>query len=252
MVTYLSGQGILNLGERGSNGYVKGYDDVGNAPMLEVQTEVKQVDHFESRSGIRAKDSILYTEVGAMLKISLDEFTAKNFGRMLAGTVNTVSGSSVTGETISSTGVVAGQKLHTKYSDISSVTVKDSAGSPATLTGGGTDYTIYDAKRGILLINNVSGFTQPFKVDYTYAAQTDMAGLTDLTKEYALLFEGIDTANQNQKFTLWVHKIKIKPGTVVALINQEYSKSDLELEMLYDADKANGTSWSGFFHIQRH
>lgn len=245
-------QGIVLIGERGSNGYPKGLDDVGNVPEFTLQTEVDQVDHFESRTGLRAKDAILYTQSSAMLSMTMDDFANKNLARILAGAVNTSSGSSVTGEILSSTGVVAGQYLKTKFPDISAVTIKDSAGTPATLTGGGTDYTIADAKRGIILINSVGSYVQPFTIDYTYASSTRVDALVDLTKEYTVVLQGIDTAQSNAKCTITVHKVKIRPGTELPLINDEFGQYSVEMDVLYDTARANSTTNSGYFKIEYH
>lgn len=244
-------QGIVLIGERGTNGYPKGLDDIGNVPEFTIQTEVDQVDHYESRTGLRAKDAILYTQSGAMLSLTMDDFANKNLARILAGAVNTQSGSSVTGEIFSSTGVVAGQYLKTAYPDISSVTIKDSAGTPATLSIN-THYIIADAKRGIIYIVNVGSFTQPFTIDYTYASSTRVDALVDLTKEYTVALQGIDTAQANAKCTVTIHKVKIRPGTELPLINNEFGQYQVEMDVLLDTARANSTTNSGYFKIEYH
>jgi|SRR6266850_1168618 len=78
--------------------------------------------------------------------------------------------------------VTAGQTVTLALLLALGVTVKDSAGSPATLAPG-TDYS-WVASTAALTINNIAGFTQPFLVSYTAVTVTACEVLLLKTMNY--------------------------------------------------------------------
>jgi hypothetical protein len=115
--------------------------------------------------------------------------------------------------------------LKTNYDDISSVVVKDSAGSPATLTLT-TDYIVLDAEAGLIQLVNVGGYTQPFKVSYSYSAQKRITALSSTDKFWSLFMKGINTVN-NDDMTARLFKLRFSPAETLALLQSEFGRLQL-------------------------
>src|SRR5580765_685836 len=71
---YHIGKGIVSFKEAGASTYT----DLGNAPSFVYTPNVEKKEHFSSREGIKTKDFTAITQVGATIKLSLDEITALN------------------------------------------------------------------------------------------------------------------------------------------------------------------------------
>jgi hypothetical protein len=77
--------------------------DLGNIINFSISNEVTKKDHFKNRGGRRTKDKTIITQVGATIKFTLDEITAKNIALFALGEVETNSDGSVTIEGLSKT-----------------------------------------------------------------------------------------------------------------------------------------------------
>jgi hypothetical protein len=80
---YHIGKGIVSFKETGTTGFV----DLGNAPSFIYTPTVTKKEHFSSREGIKTKDFTAITEVGATVKVTLDEITAENLAMFALGTL---------------------------------------------------------------------------------------------------------------------------------------------------------------------
>jgi hypothetical protein len=70
---YHIGKGIVSFTETGGSSI-----DLGNAPSFVYTPTVEKKEHFSSREGVKTKDFTAITQVGATIKISLDEITGPN------------------------------------------------------------------------------------------------------------------------------------------------------------------------------
>jgi hypothetical protein len=85
---YHIGKGIVSFKESGGSSFV----DLGNAPSFIYTPKVTKKEHFSSREGVRTKDFTAITEIGATIKVTLDEITAENLsmfalGDLIGGTI---------------------------------------------------------------------------------------------------------------------------------------------------------------------
>lgn len=71
---YYVGRGYLSMKLAGESVY----KDCGNCTAFEFQAQPTLLNHFSSRQGVRTKDLVVVTELSATLKMSLEEFTARN------------------------------------------------------------------------------------------------------------------------------------------------------------------------------
>jgi hypothetical protein len=155
---------------------------------LDRKTEVIK----ESCSGGRLDLMEYETEKSASIELELQQFDTDMLSMALYGAGVAVTGSTVTGETMPT--VAVNEFYHTRHPKISAVTVKDSAGTPATLVLN-TDYSIDSADYGRIKILDLDSYVQPLKIDYTYAGRTRVKpfSITGVTR--GIIFDGQSTAD---------------------------------------------------------
>jgi hypothetical protein len=117
------------------------------------------------------------------------------------------------------------------------VTVKDSGSTPATLVSG-TDYKVYPEQGAIELLN-VTGFTQPFKVDYSYGAAKRLAMFKTAQPEVWLRFDGLNTADSNKRVIVDLYRVVLNPTKDFSLIGDDIQKFELDGRVLADLSKAD-------------
>jgi hypothetical protein len=70
--------------------------DLGNVINFSISNDITKKDHFKNRGGRRTKDKTITTQVGATVKFTLDEITAKNISLFALGDVEEGSGGELT------------------------------------------------------------------------------------------------------------------------------------------------------------
>jgi len=71
---YHIGKGIVSFKETGGSTFT----DLGNSPSFIYSPSVEKKEHFSSREGVKTKDFVAITQVGATIKFTLDEITGDN------------------------------------------------------------------------------------------------------------------------------------------------------------------------------
>lgn len=61
--------------------------DCGNVTEFTFEMKPTRLEHYSSRVGVRTKDMVVVTELAATLTVIMEEFTARNMGFALLGTV---------------------------------------------------------------------------------------------------------------------------------------------------------------------
>lgn len=125
---YYSGQGVVLVGRRGSDGKPTGLRPVGNVPDLKIAVATSVLEHKESTTGQRGTDLRLTTETKCNLNFTLENFKAKNLADALRGAFTEVVGASVTDQAIK---FYAGMVSAVGRIRISAVAVEQS-GTPLT------------------------------------------------------------------------------------------------------------------------
>jgi hypothetical protein len=95
---YHIGKGVVSFKETGQ----PTYRDLGNAPSFIYTPKVTKKEHFSSREGVRTKDFTAITEIGATIKVTLDEITPENLaifalGDLTGGTITGLTKAEFTG-----------------------------------------------------------------------------------------------------------------------------------------------------------
>lgn len=242
-MSYFSGQGRVYLAGRDANGNPLALRWVGNVPDLKVSLNVETIEHKESYSGQRLTDLQLIKGKDGEFSCSLEEISIENLELSLYGTTSSVTAGSVTDEALP-TGVAANESRLLAHQIVSGVVIQDSATTPATLTEG-THYKVH-AAQGAIEFLNVTGFTQPFKVDYDYGAAKTIAMFRSAQPEVWLRFDGINTADSNRPVILDLYRVAINPTKDLSLISDELQRFELSGRVLADATKASDAQLGQF------
>lgn len=205
---------------------------------IELGREV--VEHVSKRTAIAGKDLKVTRMLSASLKMTVATHTKELLATYLYGTVNAVTGGAFTNVAFENTAITAGQivRIPGGRKHITSLVIKDSAGSPATLTLG-THYEVVDLDAGLVKFINVTGFTQPFTASGNEGAGSRVSLLTQRVLEKHLLFKGINIANDDKVVLVDLYRVQIEPASSWTLINDGNNVNSYEIngEVLIDSLK---------------
>lgn len=247
---YFSGQGKLFIGTRQANGSAGVFRYVGNVPELKIGLETSVIEHKESTSGQRLSDQRLITEDKASVEFPFEDFKKENLAVALYGVATNEAASNVTAEAFPNL-VANDDYVRLEFPNVSSVVIKDSAGTPATLVLD-TDYAIESAAHGMIQILNVGTFVQPFKADYSYATHDYVAMFSQAPPERWLRFEGLNTSDTNKPVLIELYRVFLDPLAELDAIIDEFGKMALKGSVLYDSTKVGNArlgQFGRFVHI---
>jgi hypothetical protein len=235
-MAYFSGQGRVYIGQRDSNGNPLALRWLGNVPSLKIQLKTETMEHKEAYSGQRFTDLQLIKSKDGEFSATVEDFSLENLELTLYGQTSAVAAGTVTNEALP-TGAVAGSLYLLANQFVSAVTVKDSGSTPATLVSG-TDYKVHPEQGAIELLN-VTGFTQPFKVDYSYGAAKRLAMFKTAQPEVWLRFDGLNTADSNKRVIVDLYRVVLDPTKDFSLVGDDIQKFELDGRVLADLSKSD-------------
>lgn len=88
---YTLGKGIPYFSRKNSDGSYQGHRDLGNCPAFSTSLSLDVLEHYSSRSGMKAKDLKLVQTATPMVKFTLDEPNMENIALLNMGSVTAVS-----------------------------------------------------------------------------------------------------------------------------------------------------------------
>jgi len=236
MSYYASFQGRVYLGKRDIDGNPIEVRSPGNVADLKLSLKTDVLEHYESQSGQRSLDHRMIKSKSATINLAIEEFTKENLALALYGTHVATTGGSVTDEPIGGATPVVGDRYFLAHPKVSTLIVKDSAATPATLTLG-THYTT-DTDFGAIQFLDTATLTAPFKASYAFGDVSEIGIFTQPLPERYLRLEGLNTAQGNAKVLVELYRVAFDPLKELALISTEYNKFDLEGSLLADSSKA--------------
>ncbi|HRJ90429.1 MAG TPA: hypothetical protein PLX39_17265 [Pyrinomonadaceae bacterium] len=212
-MAYFLGRGCVYIGERSASGAFNKVQEF-HCPELEVEVTNEKAEHYNSCNALKVKDLSIATQVDAKCRMVLDTHDPKILAIALGGEYTEIE----TGATFSAlpfpAAIVAGDILPVPgaYTNLASLTITDSAGSPATLTAG-TNYTA-DLNKGLVTFINVTGFTQPFKAAGAENDPLDAVSIGTVEQiERFIRFVGVNIATDaNTPVTLDLWRASINPS----------------------------------------
>lgn len=235
MSLYASFQGRVYLGARDASGNPIQVRSPGNVADLKLSLKTEVLEHFESQSGQRSLDHRMVKTKSASISLAIEEFTQENLALALYGTHVATASGTVTDEPIGGATPVIGDRYFLAHPKVSSLVVKDSAGTPSTLVLG-TNYTA-DTDFGAIQFLSVTGLTAPFKASYAFGDVSEIGIFTQPLPERFLRLEGLNTAQGNAKVLVELYRVAFDPLKELALISNDYNKFELEGSLLADPSK---------------
>lgn len=243
MTWKFSPQGILMLAPRIISGGLSkpgAFVATGCADDLDMALAQTEWKHQETCSGQRATDATGVSEQSLTISGGLTDFSPNNISLALNGTITAaaVTTTAVTNEAFPA-GLIVGDIIQlgatSPADNITSATIVDSNGTPATLAAG-TDYTL-DAATGAVTILNLGAYTQPFKANYTRQNSQKISIFTAAQVERWARFAAVDTQNGNRKSMIHLYRIKVKPTSSFPLLAKELAVLPFSAEALVDDSK---------------
>lgn len=228
---YFSGQGVVLLGDRDSNGNPAGLVEVGNVSSLKIAVATSVLEHKESQTGQRAIDLRLTTETKANMSMVLENFNARNLSEALRGTMSSLAGAAVVAEPITG---YWGKITPLSHMKVSAVAVKRGA---TTLTAYVNDSTAYDYKLNTdggsiklndgaataLTANATTGGLVPTAVTVGASTSITVTAPAIVVGQYVAVsgFAGADAALLNNK----AHRVLTNSGTVITVATDTSGKT---------------------------
>jgi hypothetical protein len=207
---------------------------VGNMPELQLQISSESTDHFESKTGMRAKDAVLRKQTGVSISGTLEEVTKENLAMVLSGKSIQVAASTITDQAIGA--VKAGEMVDLGIRNLTGVSFKGPADAAITAD----KYTL-DEVFGTVIFNE----------EITDVKWSGAAGaITRTTIADNVGGEGVDTY-QGDKVAVTLWRLELSPDTEFDLIHEDFASYNIEGECLADITKANDAELSIFGHIDR-
>jgi hypothetical protein len=236
------GHGEAWLATRTAGGLASDFDvALPEINSLSIAIERETVEHVSKRTSIASKDlkvSRLMTMSGT---INCSTHTKEMLALYLYGNVAADAGGTFTDVAFADTTIVNGQivPLPNDITHASSIVIKDSTGSPITLTLG-TDYEIIDADAGLIHFLDISGHTQPYLASGTEGAGSSVGLLTQRVYEKWLRFKGINIADEDAVVIVDLYRVQFNPAAQWQLLNDgsDVNMYEIEFEALVDTTKA--------------
>lgn len=249
---YFRGQGKVYIGTRDANGTPQALRWVGNCPELKLGFETEELEHKESYSGQSLTDLKIVKGKSSSVSFILEDFQKANLAMALNGTaLEVAAGTAITGETLGGTPAITTLKVGDVFvaakRNGTAIVVKDSTGSPKTLTKD-TNYTIDAASMTITLVDVTTGgpFVGPLKVDYTPGNSTEVGLFNAPASEYFLRFVGMNTADSSKPVIVDLYKVMVAPTKEFSLITDDLAQLELEGSALLDGTKPSSAALGQF------
>lgn len=234
---YFRGQGKAYIGLRDGSGNPLALRWVGNCPELKIGMSIDYIEHNESYTGQSQTDLKIVKTKSTTLNFTLEDWNKDNLALAINGTANSVAaGSAIVGETLNgSTSPKVGEVYVAAKRNGTAIAVKDSTGTPKTLTKD-TNYSIDPYSMTIEMLNTSTGgpFTGPLKVDYTPGAMNEIAMFNAASTEYFLRFVGMNMADSGKNVTIDLYKVQLSPTTELNMIAEDLAQLPMEGAALID------------------
>jgi hypothetical protein len=240
-------QGKVYLASRRPNGKPGPLRWVGNAPQLQLKLEIQNADKTESFSGNRLLYGRLVQSKTATVNLTLDEATAENLALGLYGTPATVPAGNVDNEPLPDA-LIEGDIVRLDHGHVSTLTLTDSAAPPETLNP--DHWQWISPQAGLIALQDVSGYTQPFQASYQHAATINIALFTAPVPERTLFLEGINTVS-GRRVNVTLYRVTFNPIEQLDLISDEWGSLSLTGAVLFDEVNGLDPELGGFGRIEQ-
>lgn len=237
---YFSGQGKLKVAPIVGGIIAAGYRWVGNVPDFKPAFAANKTDHKESWSGQRLTDKTLTTELNSTFTATLEDWSPENLALATRGSVQKTTSGAVTDE-LSPATLAVGEDWLLANGNITALTITDAAAATVD-----PDNYVVDLAYGTINILDMGTHTLPLKAAYTKGVVEVVPFFTEPIKEVAILFEGINTADENRKVRAELYRVALDPTKELGLITEAFGQFTLEGTAMIDNTKGNDPLFGKF------
>ncbi|VFR54785.1 Phage protein [plant metagenome] len=239
--TYYFGQGRLlsrPAGTAGRGGW-RWWGDVSALTWAPTSETVRHRESYSGQKGTVRKFNFLNE---CPINGTLHQLDAVNLATLLNGTVTTIAGGSVAGESLGS--VAVGDLFRLDHPGVSALVITDSAGTPTTVYSQAAPNANFDVdpRFGALecLALPTPAPTMPLLAAYTYAAAKQVAFLNAVPPTLALRYEGINLAEGGAPVVVEWYRVSSSLLQQWALITSgtDVAGTEFSLEALLDSSKS--------------
>jgi hypothetical protein len=210
---------------------------LGNVDKFDLSTADTKVQKFSAMQASAPLYKEVITKRIVTLALTLSEFHPENLALFTQGSTSTLvqAATPVVAEPISATTVPGSFYVTKLLGPITAVSVKFGAGAGVA----GVDFTVVDAKAGLIQILPGTILTGAVTVDYTPTAYTGTTGPSVISGgsvgriEGALKFLGDPTSGPRQNVDVW--HVLISPNGALGLISDGFADIGLNMEVLDDS-----------------
>lgn len=244
-------RGDILIGERDlTNGAIKALKRF-HTPMCEIEVTEERATHYNSSGTIKSKDLSIVTQTDGKMNFEIDTNDGDALALALSGElIVQTSGPTFTAQAFPS-GIVVGETyaIPGGHVNLSTLTIVDSFGTPATLAAG-TNYTV-DLKSGLITFINLGSFVQPFKASGTVANGAKVNTImTKAGSERFIRIDGIDLANNNARVVAEIYRAAVSPSKVaVKTEGNDVNKYSFSAELLMDPNVLHAGAFGKYGRI---
>lgn len=243
-----SGQGIVEIAPRLTNGRPGIFRDFGNASVFKITQSVDNVERNESRTGSRLPLRRLTRSQGGTIQLVGDEFNKENFALATLGISAAVAAGAAVTDYVLPSPLAVGDIVALGGKNVTAVAIKDSTGSPKTLPfPGGYELDALAGSIKILNITTGGAYVQPFKADFTPGAVNVIGAFKAANAEFFLRLKGINTDNANARGICDVFRVRFNPTKALDLINNDFMDWDLDGAILADLTRSSADPEGQFY-----
>lgn len=236
---YFRGQGKVYLADLDSNDLVTGgFRFLGNVPELRLQMSTESKEHRESTTGRQSVDLIIDQVQSGKLMTRLENFSKENLALALFGTDSSITGATVTDESITAK---LGYSVPLANINVTTFTSLEVGANTISATG---NFSV-DLKAGMVAFEADPADTNLVEdatclCTYTFGTQKKITGFTSSRKNYWLRFNGLNTVDSFNPVVVDIFKVTFDPQKELSMINTELSTLDLDGSMLYSNASPDG------------
>ncbi len=211
------GAGNVSVAQLDTSYNPKKFTDLGEVPMIDIDPQVEFAENFST-----GKDAPNRRDVHALIKsdlvvnLTLSERQLLNLEMGAFGETSSETASTYSGNEAFPTGIVAGETylIPGGHVGISSLVIKDSAGSPVTV--GTTKYSV-NPDAPLVTFLDVAGFTQPFTAfSYAYVAADKLKIMSKQTPDLCVIVDGknlVPPTSAGERWFTRLYRISFRPAT---------------------------------------
>jgi len=216
-----------------------GWFKLGDADTLSISNSQDFGDHFESQSGNRVRSARWRNSTTVDFTLAVQNISIDNLVVLLQGVDSgAVAAGSVVSEEVKF--AYEGKWVYTAYPGITSVSVSNGNGSPATALTLNTDYTIDSRNGGIYIVSgspNFVGDGSSLYVSYTHVGiEGAVEALAAGVQDWQIRFNGINLNATNKPVIVTLKRAQINATEELSLIGQDITSLSFTGAVLPDTN----------------